>query len=192
MRPLPDDMHEKVRRAAGPFAQHGLDGVKMDELAKVTGVPKATLYYYFDGKEDVLGFLFHDVLDAMGEAIDAAVRSEGTAAERLRGVIAAHLGVVERMPEATMALQFELGRAARLPLVDERIEAAFRSPVRKLLKEGAVDGSLRPVAHPGLVAVAVLGAVSTVAVNAISLGPIRPVTELVDEVVAVVLDGLAA
>jgi AcrR family transcriptional regulator len=183
-------MREKVLAAAELFADAGLDATKMEDVAAATGVPKATLYYYFEGKEDILAFLFAEVLDEIGRAVALAMEGEGTAADRLRATIVAHLRVVEAFPAATRALQFDLGRAARIPHIDERVEAAFRRPVRRLLAEGAADGSLRAVAHPKVAAVAVLGAVATVGINAISFGTTRPVEDIADDVIAVVITGL--
>jgi AcrR family transcriptional regulator len=195
MRALPAGMREKVLAAAELFAELGLDATKMEDVATVTGVPKATLYYYFEGKEDILAFLFNEILDEIGRAIDEALRSEGTAADRLRAAVVAHLRVFEDFPAASRALQFDLGRAARIPHIDERIEAAFRGPVRQLLEAGAEDGSLRAVEHPRLVAIAILGAVTTVGINALTLGPGRrgrPVEEIAGTVLDVVLHGVSA
>ena len=191
MRSLPTGMREKVLTAAELFAESGLDATKMEDIAAATGVPKATLYYYFEGKEDILAFLFSEILDEVSRAIGEAVQLEGTAAERLRAAIVAHLQVFEDFPAASRALQFDLGRAARIPHIDERIEAAFRGPVRQLLEEGAADGSLRAVEHPRLVAVAILGAVTTVGINALTLGSTRSVEDIADDVNGFVLAGVA-
>lgn len=192
MRTLPVDMREKVLRAAELFADSGLDGTKMEEIAAATGVPKATLYYYFEGKEDILAFLFQEVLAEVAGAIDEALRLEGTGAERLHGAIVAHLRVMEAFPAASRALQFDLGRAARIPQINDRIETAFRGPIRQLLEEGAADGSIRRLPHPRLVAVAILGTVTTVGINTIGLGSPRPFDEIADEVMSFVLHGVAA
>jgi len=192
VRPLPAGMREKVLAAAELFAEAGLDATKMEDIAAATGVPKATLYYYFEGKEDILAFLFNEILDEVGHAIDEALRAGGTAADRLRAAITAHLRVFQDFPAASRALQFDLGRAARIPHIDERIEAAYRGPVRQLLEEGARDGSLRAVEHPRLVAVAILGAVTTVGINAITLGPPRPLDSIADDVIGFVLHGVSA
>lgn len=192
MRSLPPEMRTKVLTAAELFADSGLDGTKMEEIAAHTGIPKATLYYHFAGKEDILAYLFQEVLDAVERAIDGALAVDGTAAERLRAAIVAHLRVVESFPAASRALQFDLGRAARTPQIDERIEAAFRAPIRRLLEEGASDGSLRTVGHPRLIAVALLGTVTTVGINAISFGSTRPVEEIADDLYAFVMQGVAA
>jgi TetR/AcrR family transcriptional regulator len=192
MRSLPAGMREKVLASAELIADAGLDGTKMEDIAAATGVPKATLYYYFEGKEDILAFLFQAVLDELATAITAAVQTEGTAADRLRAAIVAHLRVIEAFPAASRALQFDLGRAARTPLINDRIESAFRGPVRRLLEQGAEDGSLRPVAHPRLIAVAILGTVTTVGINAISLGPNRSLEDIADDLIGFVLHGVAA
>ncbi len=192
MRPMPAGMREKVLNAAELIADHGLDATKMEDIAAATGVPKATLYYYFDGKGAILAFLFNEILEEVARAVDAALRTDGTAADRLRVAIVAHLRIFEAFPAASRALQFDLGRAARIPHIDERIEAAYRQPIRQLLDDGAADGSLRAVEHPRLVAVAILGAVTTVGINALTLGPRRSVDEVADEVVGFVLGGVSS
>jgi TetR/AcrR family transcriptional regulator len=190
VRTLPEGMREKVLAAAELIADHGLDATKMEDIAAATGVPKATLYYYFEGKEDILAFLFTEILDEVAGAVDEAMRGGGTAADRLRAVVVAQLGVVEAFPAASRALQFDLGRAARTPLIDERVESAYRRPLRRLLEEGVDDGSLRRVEHPGLVATAILGAVATAGINAVASGPRRSAADVAEDVVALVVDGV--
>jgi AcrR family transcriptional regulator len=159
-------MEGKLMAAADLFAERGLDASKMEDVAAVTGIPKATLYYYFTGKEEILSFLFQVVLGAVHEAVIAAAASEGTAAERLRQVITAHLHVFAVYPTASRALQFDLGRAARLPDIAAIVEASFVGPVSDILRAGKQDGSLRSVSDPRMNAIALLGAVTTVGINA--------------------------
>ena len=191
MRPLPDGMREKVLAAAELFAEFGLDATKMEDVAAATGVPKATLYYYFDGKEDILAFLFSEILDEVARAIDEAVQADGTAAERLRLAIVAHLRVFEEFPAASRALQFDLGRAARVPEIAARTDVAVVQPICDLLIEGAAEGSLRRVDHPRLVAVAILGAVSTTGINALSIQPRRPARRIASDVISFIFTGVA-
>ncbi len=198
MRGMPRGMREKVLSASELFADHGLDATKMEDIAAATGVPKATLYYHFEGKEAILAFLFTEVLDELEAAVGAATRTGGSAAERLHAVVIAHLGVISAFPAASRALQFDLGRAARLPAIADRVEAAFLGPVRSLLVEGGTDGSLRPTDHPGLVATAILGTIVTTGIGALSaptpgsqpsaLGP----DALAEELAGFILRGLGS
>ncbi|MGH3969575.1 MAG: TetR/AcrR family transcriptional regulator [Mycobacterium sp.] len=185
-------MREKTLAAAELFAERGLDGTKMEDIAAATGVPKATLYYYFDGKEAILAFLFAELLDELKRAVEGALATEGTAADRLRAVVTANLRVAALRPAASLALQFDLGRAARLTHIMEGIQGVFVDPVTDLLAAGALDGSLKSQSHPRIAVVAILGAVNAVAVDAIATGSSRPAEELADDILAVVMLGAGA
>ncbi len=195
MRELPHAMVPKVMKAADLLAQQGLDGTKMGDIASITGVPKATLYYYFAGKEDVLAFLFRQLLGEVGDAVRAAVDAPGTAAERLRGVLRAHLGIFARRYAASRALQFDLGRAARIPDIRAATDTAFVDPVTTLLADGSADGSLRPVTDARATALAILGAVTTTGLNAFGGRPAtrtrrRTIDRTAEMLSSLVLDGL--
>ena len=192
MRPLPPAMRQKVLAAADLFAEHGLDATKMEDIAAATGVPKATLYYYFEGKEEILTFLFTEILDEVAEAIAGALATPGSASDRLAAAVLAHLRVFERFPMASRALQFDLGRAARVPLIAQRVDAAFVEPVYALLVEGASDSSLRAIDHPRLAALAILGAVTTTGINALTIQPGHRAEDVATELVRLVLSGVAA
>jgi TetR/AcrR family transcriptional regulator len=61
MRELPNGMRDELLNAAQLFADQGLDATKMEDIAATTGVPKATLYYYFKSKEDTIDLLLRGV-----------------------------------------------------------------------------------------------------------------------------------
>jgi AcrR family transcriptional regulator len=183
-------MEPKLTAAADLFAERGLDASKMEDVAAVTGIPKATLYYYFTGKEEILAFLFQMVLRKVREAVEAAAFESGTAAERLERVISAHLQVFADYPTASRSLQFDLGRAARLPDIASSVEASFVSPVMQLLEAGAEDGSLRRVPHPRMAAVALLGAVTTVGMSGLAPEHPMPVASLAHDLCDLILTGL--
>lgn len=191
MRPVPESTAVKLMAAADLIAERGLDNTKMDDFAAATGVPRATLYYYFEGKEDILSHIFGVVLDAVGAAVAKGAASPGTAAERLVRVVTLHLGVFEQYPSASRALHFDLGRAARLPELAARVRASYVDPVSKLLVEGAADGSIRPLANPTLNAVAVLGATSTAAMHVMAIDVTGSVKKVAKTIVPFVLQGLA-
>ncbi|HVB91546.1 MAG TPA: TetR/AcrR family transcriptional regulator [Acidimicrobiales bacterium] len=172
------------------IAERGLDSTKMEDVAAATGIPKATLYYYFTGKEEILSFLFQKVLSLVRGAVLQAATGPGSSAVRLRRVIAAHLQVFADYPTASRALQFDLGRAARLPDIAASVEASFIGPVSQLIRQGGQDGSLRSVAHPRMVAAALLGAVTTTALNGMSAEHPGSVAGMADVLSQLVLEGL--
>ena len=50
MRRIPRQIADRLPAAADLFAEKGLNDSKIEDVAAATGVPKATLYYYFAGK----------------------------------------------------------------------------------------------------------------------------------------------
>ena len=192
MRPVSAEMAQKLMAAADLFAERGLDDTKTEDIAAATGIPKATIYYYFEGKEEVLSFIFGVVLDAVQEAVTGAIAGPGSAAERLEQVVEAHLGVFAALLKASQALHFDLGRAARIPEVAERSNASFIAPVSALLREGVADGSFEPIADPRLTAIALLGMISTAAIHVLALEPTDSLASLPAAITPLVLNGLRA
>jgi AcrR family transcriptional regulator len=176
--------------AADLFAERGLDGTKTEDIAAATGIPKATLYYYFEGKEQVLSFIFGVVLDAVGRAVASAVEGPGDAPERMGRLIKAHIRVFADYPRASQALQFDLGRAARFPEVVERSNSAFIEPVTALIVEGIEEGSFREELQPRLTAVGILGLINTTAMYVIARDVDVSLESVIDVISAFALGGL--
>ncbi|MGH8999594.1 MAG: TetR/AcrR family transcriptional regulator [Acidimicrobiia bacterium] len=159
MRTVPESICGRLEPAAAVFAGRGFDDTRMEDLAEATGVPRATLYYYFAGKEEILGWLLGRTLDEVASAVALATGGDGTARERLEGAVLAMLGVMATHPESCRALAADSGRVSRMPELADAIQSGFHHPVRRLLAEGESDGSLRSVTDPETCASAVYGAV---------------------------------
>jgi AcrR family transcriptional regulator len=190
MREVPTTIAQKLAPAAALFADRGLDQTKMEDVATATGVPKATLYYYFSGKEDLLAFLLRDTLAAIADAVEIAVDSHGDARERLTGVLTAQLDVMADQPAVCRALIADLGRAGRIPDIAQAIADAFYRPVERLLREGAEERSLRAVADPTAAAVAIFGAVTISGLSHLVLAGGVPVQQVVAQLTDLLLGGL--
>lgn len=189
MRQVPSNMAAKLLAAAEPIADRGLDNTTMEDFAAATGIARATLYYYFDGKEEILSYIFEVLFDETAEAVAKGLSSSGTAADRLARVVEAHLQVFERYPKACLALHFDIGRAARRPNLAERIRSTYVNPVSDLLVCGARDGSLRRVNNPKLTAVAIMGATTVTATHVLAIDK-ASLDGLSKVVVPVILKGL--
>ena len=77
-----------LKAAEKVFAQQGLKGSRLFEIANEAGLPKANLLYYFESKEDIYRAVCRDILEtwlgALGEisaddntkkAIESYIRS---------------------------------------------------------------------------------------------------------------------
>jgi TetR/AcrR family transcriptional regulator len=158
VRPLPAELADRIDLAAAVFADHGLDATRVDDLAKVTGIPRATLYYYFPGKEYILAHLLSRTLAQLTARLTAAARLPGTGKERLARLVREHLAFMATHGPTCRLLFSEMGRVASSVDIAGGVESAIVSPIREALRDGAADGSIR-VADLNVAAAAVYGAV---------------------------------
>jgi TetR/AcrR family transcriptional regulator len=190
VRRVPAQIAARLPAAAELFADRGLEDTKVEDIAAATGVPKATLYYYFAGKEEILAFLFQDTLQHMADEVAMAVQAPDSAATRLTAVVDAQLRVMADQPAVCQALVGNLGRAGRIPEIATAITDAYYTPVQQLLDEGVRDGSLRPTEDPTTTAMVLFGAVTISALSYLATDrPLSP-ESLSPSILAVVLEGL--
>ncbi|WP_183097310.1 TetR/AcrR family transcriptional regulator [Nocardioides pelophilus] len=190
MRRVPAQIAARLPAAAELFADRGLEDTKVEDIASATGVPKATLYYYFAGKEEILAFLFQDALQQMADEVTMAVQAPDSAATRLTAVVQAQLRVMADQPAVCRALVGNLGRAGRIPEIATAITEAYYTPVQHLLEEGVRDGSLRATEDPVTTAMVLFGAVTMSALSYLATDrPLSP-ESLSPSILTVVLDGL--
>lgn len=195
MRQIPAKLASRLYGAAELIADRGLADAKIDEIADAAGIPKATLYYYFSGKDEILAFLLADVLELIAGEVGAAVSAPGSARERLESAVEVQLRVMLEHPAVCRALVGDLGRATRLPELAMALQTAFHQPIESLLAEGVNDGTLRRVNHPGAVALSIFGAITvaglSVAVEGPSSNPAKDAAHAAASICDLLLNGLA-
>lgn len=128
------------------FAQSGLAGARMDEIARIAGVNKALPYYYFRDKEELHRF----VVETMIAQISAQMESPAVLAmgppERVRALVNLTFDFVTRNPTYPRLIQREM-MFARRPLrwmVDEHHRPLHKRAV-KTIREGIARGEFRAV-----------------------------------------------
>jgi TetR/AcrR family transcriptional regulator len=142
-RKIPKPLAEKLTAAASAFGD-AFEEARMHDIAEASGIPRATLYYYFPGKDEVLAFLLRSMLDDLRISVAAAIEAaDGRIDVRLAAVVRAQLSHLAANPGAGGLLLANLGKAGRLPTIAAGIDEGFHAPVRRLLSEGIADGSLR-------------------------------------------------
>lgn len=192
MRAIPESISGRLEPAATVFADRGFDHTRIEDLAEATGIPRATIYYYFSGKEEILAYLLGRMLTLVAEAVAAAAAAPGTAAERLTGVLRAYLQVMADHPDCNRALAADTGRAARMPELAATIREGFHEPVRALLAAGEADGSLRRCEDPETAASAIYGAVLMAGLHYLLADNRLDVDRVTPSVAGLILSGLDA
>lgn len=190
MKTPPEDLTQKLLKASEQFAGTGLD-VSMDEVAEAAGVPRATLYYYFSGRDDLVNFYLSAKLDSVSTAMAKAAASEGSATERLERMVRAVLQSMASQPALCTELPEALRRAgAEFSEVAMKAEVVMRRPLRELLIEGKATGEFN-VPDVDLVIDALHGAIGQVALIRLTRDGELDADHVADKLTPLVLTGLA-
>ena len=160
MKKLPDDLAQKLLDVSDDFQGTGLD-VSVDDIARMTDVPRATLYYYFSGKDDLVAFYMNDKFTRIGDAVVKAATGSGTVVERLDSALTAVLHALAAHPVVCVELPAAIKQSGDFQEVMAAADRTVLTPLRELLIEGRATGELH-IADPQMTAVALMGALNMV------------------------------
>src|ERR1700682_5687857 len=110
------------------FAQRGLAGGRMDEIARVAGVNKALPYYYFRNKEELHRFVLETMIAQISAQMESPAVLSMEPPERVRALVNLTFDFVMRNPAYPRLIQREM-MAARRPL--HWMVVAHRRPFHK-------------------------------------------------------------
>jgi AcrR family transcriptional regulator len=189
MRKVPVALAGKLTAAAGAFTS-SFEDVRMDDIAKASGIPRATLYYYFAGKDDVLVFLLGAMLNDLRISVAIAADAESDTESRLAAVVRAQLAHLAANPATGQLLLTNLGKAGRLGAIAAGVDQGFHSPVRRILAEGIRQGVLVDV-DVEIATTALYGAVTIVGFQALLADGRIDVDRVADAVFPIFWSGIA-
>ena len=189
MRNPPARVARKLTDSAERFATT-FDEVRMDDIAHVSGIPRATLYYYFDGKDDILAFLLQSLLEDLRAKLSVASKGGRTAKSRLTELVRLQLAHIGANPAAAQLLFTNLGRLGKLPDLAASVQDVLMAPITDLLSEAITTGAI-PERDLTNTTSAVFGAVIIVGLRSIVLeGHVDP-DGLAEQLVDLFWSGLA-
>jgi AcrR family transcriptional regulator len=141
-RSVPDEIAAKLLAGADRLSV-GFGDARMDDIAEASGIPRATLYYYFPGRQNVLTFL----LDAMlAEYRDTVVAdAEGSARGRLTSLFDRLIEHFLRHPGVAAILVSNLGELGKLSELATSTYDPLVDRIDPILRAGIEDGELREV-----------------------------------------------
>jgi AcrR family transcriptional regulator len=165
------------------------DALRMDDLAKASGIPRATLYYHFAGKDDIVAFL-HEVMLAEHRAA-VQVEGGGPARERLTLLLARHRAHVSRHPGSAQLLVVHLGRLRGLSELATTMYDPMLEPIEQILRDGVATGELRSI-DVRRTATAISNTAHVAAIRSVVSGDLDDVEEAAAWLVDLFWDGVAA
>jgi AcrR family transcriptional regulator len=91
MRPYDERLDHLLAQAARVFAEKGYHSTTMRDLAAASGMSLAGMYYYVDGKEDLLALIQERCFTRVLEGAQRAVAAASDPTERLQAFIRHHV-----------------------------------------------------------------------------------------------------
>ncbi len=161
MKRLPEDIATKLLEASNKLEGTNLD-VSIDDVAQLADIPRATLYYYFSGKDDLIGFFLSDKLNRASVAVQKAIASEGTVVDRLRLTLGSVMQAMSEHPTLCTEMPAAIKEAGKFADVVNGADRLMLAPFRELLIEGKATGEL-VIGDVNTAAIALMGAVNMVA-----------------------------
>lgn len=155
------DAAEAILAAAeGLFAEHGYEGVSIQQIAERAGVSKANVFHHYSNKEGLYLAVLRASCAKSAPLIEALQEGDGSTASRLAQFAAAHLDhVLQQGPLVRLFLHELLhsdgGRMQQL--AEQVVETNFERLV-SILAEGQHRGDLRAGFDPAVAALLLLGA----------------------------------
>jgi TetR/AcrR family transcriptional regulator, cholesterol catabolism regulator len=158
--------HRILEAAAVRFKENGFDRTDLADIAADSGIERANIYYYVEGKDDLYVQVLLTVKGDVVQVAEQIARSGEPAPERLRSLMVHLMSELDRhYPYLYLRYEQVIGSlAARLPdnpqvraisRLTERHFSAFRVVVR----DGMRDGTFVTDLSPGIVAEAAIGMV---------------------------------
>jgi AcrR family transcriptional regulator len=189
MKRLPEDLATKLLDASHQFpAGSGFD-VSIEEAARIADIPRATLYYYFSGKDDLVEFYLNDLMDRTRAAIQKAAASEGTAADRLAQVMTAVIGSFAEYPKMCLELASAIKSGQDHAALMANMDRSVMTPFREVLIEGRAAGELTLI-DIEVAADAIMGALHMVSMKSLIMEGVIDVEKLAGAVVPQLVNGL--
>jgi AcrR family transcriptional regulator len=190
MKRPPEGLAQKLIDVSDQFKGTGFD-ISIDEVATAADVPRATLYYYFSGRDDLVSFFMNDKLDRMYTTVQKAAASEGTPTERLDRVIREVTRKLIEYPVLCMELPIALRKSDDFTEVMVNAERTVAAPIRELLIEGKALGDFE-YQDLNIVITALNGAVMQVAMMEVLRNPEPDADAVADKLAGLIVGGLAS
>lgn len=171
------------------WSERGVRGASLDDIARAAAVTKPSVYYYFRDKSALFTEVVCSVVDEHGSGLRAAARHGEDARERLVAAVA----YLIRARCSGPRLLREGGVTLTVDQTSQARSAVFRhffSPLQQILDEGIRSGEVR-----GLDTAFATQALFNLIEPWTSRDPLpggRSATELANEIVGLVFDGISA
>ncbi|GIH10387.1 hypothetical protein Rhe02_84540 [Rhizocola hellebori] len=115
---------------------------RLEDIAGLVGASRATMYYYFAGRDDLLTFLLTAHTQRGAASAQAALNPDEPPQQRLRAMVAGLASYLGDHPGICAGLLTALGATGRMAEVLHANDSRIAGPLRDLLTEATAAGTV--------------------------------------------------
>jgi AcrR family transcriptional regulator len=145
----PTNPAEKILTAASKeFAEHGLEGARVDGIAHRAKVNKAMIYYYFRSKENLYRTIIHSQFTQMGKRLEENISKEDSFESVFGKLAQSYNSMFEEQSEFFPILLREVasgGERMKEALANILTEKGLALKLRGIIEGGKKKGLFRNV-----------------------------------------------
>lgn len=130
---------QKILKAAtSVFARKGFDGTRISDIAELSGLPKANVYYYFASKEAIYEAVIEHLIQGWDDAL-SHISPDREPIEAFTAYVRAKLEHTRKNPEESRLFATEVIRGAQFLGLDHRRHIKAVTDERVAVVEGWIE-----------------------------------------------------
>lgn len=173
------------------FAEKGFQDATISEISKAAGVSDATVYEYFNTKEELLFTIPEEITEEPVRDMEKIIPFLRGTECKLRAIVQGYMTLYEKNPEYTALamLQLKTNRNFLKTKSYEKIQSIARM-LLDCIVEGVDNGSFKKDIDPYLVRSMILGTIEHLCIRWQLIGAPSNLIEHVDPLVDIILEGI--
>jgi AcrR family transcriptional regulator len=151
-----------IRAAAKVFREKGLRGVTVDDVARVAGTDRASIYYYASSKQELFKEVVRDACLANTVLAEETRDGEGTPTDKMRRIVTGLMAAYADNPHLLVFIQEDASKLDRRGFGRELVALyrRYEDAVIAVIQGGIDDGSFRDDIPPRVAAYGIIGMVN--------------------------------
>ena len=183
--------NKNITNALEIFSKKGFQETTIAEISRASGVSEATVYEYFNSKEELLFAIPEEITRESVEEFKKILPYLKGAEHKVRAIVLGYLTLYQENPRYSSLVLLQLKNNKKFQ--QTRAYELIRDIARLLLdciKEGIEDGTFKADLDPYLVRAMLLGTIEHLCVRWHLLGVPNQIVDYVDPIINLIMDGM--
>jgi len=180
-----------IEAAMNVFGEKGFHDSTISDIARAAGVSEATIYEYFEGKEDLLFTIPYKEIKETIAFLETMLRYIKGAENRLRAVIYCYFYAYSDDPNYSSLILLDIKHNRKFLQTEAyKMVSTIATIMLDCIKEGVSSGEFRPDLDPYLVRHMILGTIEHIFFRWHLRGRKDEMVDFVEPMLDIVFDGI--